>query len=224
MITVSMWQCPLDLIERALIEHPIEGSRTALNRANGNFFYDPWVIKDEFKGTVWEEVLDTIPYSIGEARVITLQPGTTYQAHADIDDRWHLNLQSEESYLINLTDNEMFKLRVDTHWRHMDASKIHSATNFGSIPRIQLVVRKTLTKSKYTKLTAVKIEPAGEQASFRYKFDNLVSPWLNLQNKECTLSDFDYNGTCVTFKLATHKLDELAELLTVDYKLTIDAS
>lgn len=224
MIKICTWQCTPGLIERALTEHPIEGNRTALNRTNGNFFYDPWVIKDEFKGTVWEEILDTLPYAIGEARVITLQPGTTYQAHADIDDRWHLNLQSEESYLINLTDTEMFKLRVDNQWCHMDAGKIHSATNFGSMPRIQLVVREPLTPSKFTRLTAVKISPAGEQFSFRYKFDNLVSPWLNLQNKLRTLSDFDYNETCVTFKLATHKLADLKELLTSEYKLTIDAS
>ena len=48
MINTTMWQCPKALIERALKEYPIEGSRTALNTPTGDFFYDKWKIKDEF--------------------------------------------------------------------------------------------------------------------------------------------------------------------------------
>ena len=70
MINVTMWQCPRELIIQALAEYPIEGSRTALNTKTGDDFYDEWKIKDEYKDTPWEKILNSLPYTVGEAREI----------------------------------------------------------------------------------------------------------------------------------------------------------
>ena len=210
-----MWQCPKELIERALKEHPINDSRTALNEPVGNFFYDEWKIKDEYKGTAWEEILKTLPYNVGEARVITLQPNQSYMAHADIDNRWHLNLTSRRSYLIDLEAEKMYRQNNDGYWRYMFADRIHTAGNYGSVPRHQLVVRERLKHSQFTNLTSVRITPAYEQFDYRYQFDNIISPWLNRKNQEGTLDDFVYKDTVVTFKIAEHVKHELEEI-TID--------
>lgn len=212
MINITMWQCPKELIEQALTEYPIEGSRTALNTSTGNFFYDPWQIKDEFKGTAWEKILGTLPYTVGEARVITLEPNQSYMAHADIDNRWHLNLSGEHSYLIDLDTRNLHQQRVDGMWRYMFADKIHTAGNYGSVPRKQLVVRELLKHSHFTNLVNFEITPAYEQFDYRYHFDNIISPWLNQKNKEGTLDNFVYKDTFVSFSLAEHVIEELQDL------------
>ena len=33
-------------------------NKAILNDPTDNFFYDPWVIKDQYKGTIWDEILD----------------------------------------------------------------------------------------------------------------------------------------------------------------------
>lgn len=212
MINITMWQCPKNLIERALTEHPIEDGRVALNEPTGDFFYDKWQIKSEFKGTAWEEVLYTLPYTIGEARVITLEPNQSYMAHADIDNRWHLNLTNCQSYLIDLEAEKMYKQNNDGYWRYMFADKIHTASNYGSTSRKQLVVRELLKHSHFTNLIGVKITPAYEQFDYRYHFDNIISPWLNRKNQQGALDNFVYKDTVVSFKIAEHVKEELEDI------------
>lgn len=219
MINTTMWQCPEDLIQQALTTHPIEGNRTSLNAPTGNFFYDEWKIKDEFKGTPWEELLNTLPYTIGEARVITLEPNQSYMAHADIDNRWHLNLSGEHSYLIDLDNQKMYKQHVDNHWRYMFANKIHTASNYGSVPRKQLVVRELLKRSHHKNLIGVEITPAYEQFDYRYQFDNIISPWLNRKNQEGTLDNFVYKDTFVSFSIAKDVQGQLDAIISDKFNI-----
>ena len=213
MINITAWQCPKELIEQALKDFPVEDGRTALNEPTGDFFYDQWTIKDEFKGTPWEEILSTLPYTIGEARVITLAPGQSYMAHADIDNRWHLNLTSRQSYLIDLDNEKMYKQNNDGHWRYMFADRIHTAGNYGSTPRHQLVVRELLKHTRFTNLIGVEITPATERFDYRYQFDNIVSPWLNRKNQAGELDDFVHKETTVSFKIPEHIKEEIEEIL-----------
>lgn len=214
MINTTMWQCPEGLIERALTECPIEGNRTSLNTPTGDFFYDSWKLKDEFKGTAWEELLNTLPYTIGEARIITLEPNQSYMSHSDIDNRWHLNLSGEQSYLIDLNNQKMYKQQVDNHWRYMFADKIHTAGNYGSVPRKQLVVREPLKRSYLKNLVDVEVTPAYEQFDYRYQFDNIISPWLNRKNQEGTLDNFVYKDTVVSFSISKHIQGQLEGIIS----------
>ena len=188
MIKKLIWQCPEGLIEQALKEYPVTGEGTVLNEPIGDFFYDNWQIKDLYKATLWEEVLNTLPYTIGQARIIKLAPGQSYMAHADIDNRWHLNLTGEQAYLINLDNRVMHECIRDNHWVYMDTSRIHAATNYGSIPRLQLVVREPLRNSQCpVDLVSISMEAAYEQHDFRYKFDKSFSPFLKLHEKRFNL-------------------------------------
>ncbi len=220
MITKQIWVCPEGLIDQALKEHPITES-IVLNEPTGDFFYDKWVIKEFYKDTIWEQVLDTMPMSIGQARIINLAPGESYMAHADIDNRWHLNLTGEQAYLIDLDEKVMYECVRDNRWAYMDASRIHAATNYGSIPRLQLVVREPLRRSRQpVDLVSISMEPAYEQQDFRYKFDNRFSSFLNRANQKHKLADFAHTTFSLSFKLERELLEEFEKLVTPEFKVT----
>jgi hypothetical protein len=220
MITKQIWVCPEGLIEQALKECPITGT-IVLNEPTSDFFYDRWQIKDLYKDTPWEKVLNSMPMSIGQARIIKMEPGESYMAHADIDNRWHLNLTGEQAYLIDLDEKVMYECVKDNRWAYMDASQIHAATNYGSIPRLQLVVREPLRRSRQpVDLVSIGMEPAYEQHDFRYKFDKIFSPFLNRANQKYKLSDFAHTTFCLTFKLERELFDEFKQLLTPEFKVT----
>jgi len=187
--------------------------KTVLNCPTGNFFYDPWVINTDLKGTVWESILESLPYDKGEARVIKLKPGESYMAHADIDDRWHLTLQCEQSYLIDLDSQTMHLLKTDGYWYEMDAGRIHTASNYGSYDRFQLVVRKLLAKNKLISPVTVKLAITELVYDYRYKFDNHISTWLNFANKASIITNFVKHDDFVQFDVEETKVDELIKKL-----------
>lgn len=223
MVTGLMWQCPQGLIEQALAEYPIHNEVVVLNKHDGDFFYGKWTIKDEFKDTLWEQVLDTLPYSIGEARIITLAPGESYQSHADIDNRWHLNLTGDQSFLIDLENQEMFKCTRNDHWYFMRTGSRHTACNFGSVPRLQLVVREPLRKIQQSiNLISVSITQAVPAPDNHFKFDNIFSPWLNKINEQYKMTDFSPSPALVTFKMEAELKAELESIRTSDFIITYD--
>jgi len=209
-----------NLIDQALQLIPLDKLKFVLNRPTGNFFYDPWVIKEEFKNTVWEEILLTLPESTGEARIICLTPGSCYQSHADIDDRYHLNLIGHYSYLIDLDTNNLHMLTRDNIWYCMDASRNHSAANFGQIDRIQLVVRKLLLKNNLRNSISIKLITENKIEA-RFLFDENISPWLNLANKDGKISNFYYRDTEVTFDIEKDEIDSIVNILPDDFKLEV---
>jgi hypothetical protein len=217
MITKLDSKVPKELIIEAKKQLPTFDERLTINQPLGDFFYDPWVIKPEFIGSVWDQILNTIPYDKGEARIIRLKIGESYLSHADIDDRWHLNLQSQQSFLINLSDLVMHPITEDQSWYSMNAGYLHTASNYGSIDRIQLVVRQLLQSATSNNLVKVCIRPAGKQHDYRYKFDNIVSPWLNYASKKRLISNFSFEKEVVKFNLDSHYLKELSSLLTKDF-------
>lgn len=219
MLTKQSWYVDLKIINECLDICPDE-ERLILNQPTGDFFYDPWTIKKEYIGTVWEKILTTLPGPIGEARIIRLIPGETYMAHADIDDRWHLNLSGERSYLIDLDNNKMHLLQKDQFWYKMSADKIHVAANFGSVNRLQLVVRELLSRTHSEDLISVTIEPNSKQFDYRYKFDNIISPYLNRANKNNLIRDFTFTKETVNFKICKSALEEFQKLLDDSFKVT----
>ena len=50
--------------------------RMVINEPTGNFFYDKWKIKSEYNNTPFYDILKSIDFPIGEARVIPLEAGT----------------------------------------------------------------------------------------------------------------------------------------------------
>jgi len=209
-----------NLIDQVLTSIPNDDFRFVINQPTGNFFYDPWVIKEEFKDTAWEEILSSLPNNIGEARIIRLKPGTCYQSHADIDDRYHLNLIGHYSYLIDLDYNNLYNLIRDNTWYLMDASRIHSAANFGQMDRLQLVVRNLLLKNNLINGVSVKLT-TDNNIEARFLFDKHVSPWLNLANKAGKISNFQYYGTQVMFDIEKNEIDNINDILPNGFKLEV---
>jgi hypothetical protein len=187
MLTPTQYTAPVDKIYEVMNNFN-EARKYDLTKPTGDFFYDQWVLKDEFKGTAWEEIYNSLPIKTGQARIIVLEGGTGYYQHADIDDRYHLNLRGDGSYLINLENKIMHQLHPDGVWYEMDAGILHSAASFGRDNRVQLVVRKLLDKAELSFPIQIEITATGEK--FRYDFDNTISPWLNRANKRKIINNF----------------------------------
>lgn len=208
-----------NLIQEALQQLP-DDFKMAINKPTGRFFYDAWEIKDEYKGSAWDHILNTLPESSGEARLINLLPGQCYQSHSDLDDRYHLNLSGAECFLIDLDNQTLHELLGDGHWYAMNAAPRHSAANFGQICRTQLVVRKLLTLNELVnpvkvKLTAVRLD----NNDARFFFDQTVSVWLNQANKNGLITDFNYTPAEVTFAIERVAIDDLKTILYPEFEM-----
>lgn len=219
MLKPSLHTVPISLFDSALTSMPTGGFKQTINCPTGNFFYDPWELKPEFKNTVWENILATLAEELGEARLITLEPGTCYYGHADIDDRWHLSLSGSESYLIDLNNQHMHKLEQDQIWYSMNAGCLHSAANFGQIPRVQLVVRKLLQTNSLITPVTIKLEQLVDRYDYRYLFDRDISPWLNRANKQGIINKFSHADNQVSFDIEEEKLSELEELVSTYFRI-----
>jgi hypothetical protein len=188
---------PPSKIEEELYKLPRDDFRFTLNRPLGNFLYDPWIIKDSYRNSVWDKLLSVLPTNIGEARVIILDNGQCYQSHGDIDNRYHLNLTGSHSYAINLETNTIFEMLNDGYWYDFDAGLRHSAANFGRDFRAQLVVRKLLLKNKLQNPVKIKIASMLSMDDTRFIGENEVTPWLNRADKQGIIADLSIKETGV---------------------------
>ena len=195
MLTKLDYTISAEVLQEAQERLSSADTKSTVNQPTGRFFYDRWQIKPEYKNTVWETILNSLPLDIGEARLIVLLPGQCYQAHADIDDRYHLNISGSDCFLIDLDNKILDEIVQDRHWYKMDAGPRHSAANFGQVPRIQLVVRKLLDENilkdpVQIKLSAVRLD----NNDARFFFDQTISVWLNKANKERSLATNIWNA------------------------------
>lgn len=218
MITRTKHIVDLDLIEEATQAFKTNDFKTTLNEPTGSFFYDGWKIKDKYKNTVWEKLLNTLAIgNYGEARVIKLDIERCYTAHADIDDRWHLSLDRGKHFLVDLDTLELHSTKLG-YWYNMDTSILHSAVNFGDNPRYQLVVRQLLNDAKIVDSSKVQIIVKGEHS--RYKFDSTLSPWLNRANKDSRLNSFTVNDNIVKFNIPTDDIEILQQVVPEEFEFT----
>ena len=208
-------------LEKAQLAIPNIEFRLPINQPTGNFFYDPWIIKDEFKNTIWEDILNTIPEAKGEARIIKLDPGTCYRSHADIDDRWHLSLKGEKSFIVDLENERMRPTRPDALWHMIDTSIRHSAVNFGHVPRLQLVVRQLLTRNVLIDPKQISITLKTIVDDRRFIFDDLVSPWLNKMSKSGRITDFQYEEFEVKLTIEEGEIDNLKSMIDSHFNVTV---
>jgi hypothetical protein len=199
----------------------LDRSKFTINEPSGDFFYDPWVIKPEFKGSIYEKIIDSLQTNVGEARLIVMKPGSCYHSHADIDDRYHLNIQGQYSYLINLDNQNMYPTTPDGIWYTMDASPRHTAANFGSIDRIQLVVRQLLKRNTLKNPVTVNVFPESSVSKPRFTFDDCVSPWLNRSVKKGILTNFKTDLTQIWFDLEKENINELDQIFSKNFIVKI---
>jgi len=205
---------PPNKIEEALYQLPRDDFRFTLNRPSGNFLYDPWIIKDVYRNTVWDTLLSTLPSDIGEARVIILDGGQCYQSHGDIDNRYHLNLTGSLSYAVNLETNTIFEMLNDGYWYDFDAGLRHSAANFGRDFRAQLVVRKLLIKNTLNNPAKLRIVSSLPVDDTRFIGENTVTPWLNRADKQGIITNLTIADTgIIEFLIEKDQIPNLTAIL-----------
>jgi len=220
MLSKTSYTVDISLFQEACLQLPNEGMKTTINQPTGNFFYDPWILKDEYKGTVWETLYNSLPVAKGEARIIILDPAHCYQTHADIDDRYHLNILGEACYLMDLVKEQMHRLEQDGVWYDMDAGLLHTATNFGRRARVQLVVRHLLKQNELLDPVEIVLSSTVSNTDdTRFIFDNTLSPWLNHANKFGYINNFSYSPITVKFNIEKNKLDLFNSILPAEFSL-----
>jgi len=208
MIKKTNFQFSLSDVQKVIAILPDDD--IVLNEPTGDFFYDPWTIKEEYKNSAFNKLISALP-NIGQARLIKLESGESYYAHADIDDRYHMSIQGNHSYLIDLVNNIMYSVPIDGCWYHMDAGLIHTAGNFGEIYRFQIVVRNLLLHSVSSNLVHVTVKPNTVNNKLRYYLDNTLSSWLNKTNKKQMMDQFKVDiSTCtLNFLLDKSLIEDL---------------
>lgn len=220
MLTTTNITVNNQLILRALNNIPVDTFRFTINEPTGDFFYDPWTLSNEYVDTPWGELYNSLDMNDkGEARIIKLNGGECYISHADIDDRYHLNLTGEKCYLINLNDESMHPLHSDGTWYSMNAGARHSACNFGNKIRYQIVVRKLLNKNILTDPMPVTLLTNMDKDDARYLFDNTLSSPLNHANKQGLISDFKLLSNGVSFNLEKIMYKQMLALLPKEFQL-----
>lgn len=215
LINIFMLEATRYKIEKSLLKniprHFLNAGKNSISDPIGDFFYDPWKLKNEFKGSLIEDIWNSLPVEKGEARIISLESPKCYTQHADIDDRYHLNLLGDQSYLIDLDNEVLYKMLCDGVWYKMDAGKLHTAISIGEKTRVQVVVRKLLNRNSLNDYTTIKINPGGYNP--RYHFDNAISPWLNKANKTGIINNFTTDNISVTFDIEKAQLENLCSII-----------
>lgn len=222
MISKTEFCVDISLIDLALDNIPSSDLKITINEPTGSFFYDPWKIKDEFKNSVWEKIYNSLPYALGETRIICLEGGKQYTGHADIDDRYHLNLSGKSCYLADLDNAAIYPTVKDGIWYEMDAGIRHSAINFSNKYRYQLVARKLLNRSNLKNKRKVRIEYYNvDPDDARYYFDDVISPWLNRANKRSVIDNFEYTKSAVCFEIEENEIADLMPLFNEYFTVEI---
>lgn len=223
MITKTPYTASDSDIKDSLLSLPSqESGKQTINQPTGNFFYDPWEIKPEYKGTAWERLLNSLGVTHGEARVITLESKTNYVSHSDIDDRYHLNLSGVNCYLIDLDTDTMYKVNTDKIWYLMDTSKLHTAANFGNRYRHQLVVRNLLTKHILINPVTIRvISTINDLDEARFAFDHSLSSLLNIASKQGLITDFELTKDGPQFKCEKTFLNSIRNSLSHELEVVL---
>ena len=194
-----------------LVKHFGPG-KNILNKQTGDFFYDEWEVLPEYKDTSLEGLLSKIG-KVGQARVNVLKPGECFFAHADIDDRFHLALDSEYSFLTDIIGAKLYCVGDDNVYE-MDAGRLHSASNYGYKNRYQLVIRKLLNRIDLQEpavVTCMALQPT--PYNLRYLFDCSFSCLLNKFNKLGVMTNFQkISDTSIKFDVEYEFVQEVLKL------------
>lgn len=209
-----------ELLQQAQKDLPNLNSRLVINDPTGSFFNDPWELKSQYKGTIWEELYNSLPLNKGEARLIKLRPGEAYPSHADIDDRWHLSITGNRCFLIDLENEKMHTVETGI-WYSMDAGRRHTAANFGNEDRVQLVVRHLLPVPNIQNPKNISITLKQIVIDRRFIFDDIVSPWLNYAYKKGIVDNFQGRDLEATFTVEESYIPELERVISSHFNLSV---
>ena len=185
-----------------------------LNQPTGNFYYDPWQLKPEYEHTAVAQLLHQLA-PVGQVKIVSIPPGQCYLAHSDVEDRYHVTLQSEHSYVLDITHQQVYECRVDDRVYHTNTAQLHTVMNAGYVPRIQLVIRELLTRHQLVNPVRIHIQATQAPHNLRQQWDNHILVWCNLAHKQGIITDFDpmNSEAQVQFHMESDHLDSLRAVL-----------
>jgi uncharacterized cupin superfamily protein len=232
-------------VQRDLPHDPHRTSTLAgpIAHRTGDAYYDEWLLDDRYRGTELGRLWDTLDRP-GQARVIMQPPGRAYMAHADVDDRYHINLTGSESYLIDLDQGRLHPCRADGRVYRFQASMAHTAANFGNEHRAQLVIKQRLAHNTLTDPvpTMVRLRNRRDYHQGRYGYDLRMLAFIGSGSRLGVITAFqgdvagsygedyrDVDGDPNTFTVGFEmeaslrtRLEEVASTMPVDIRYDVD--
>ena len=101
------------------------------------------VVNQEFRGTVIEELLHSLPFQFGRTRLVRMAPKACLSIHWDTCKRYHYAIETNPScFLVEVHDTQgtFHHIPADGYVYEMDARMTHTAMNASKKPRIHLVI------------------------------------------------------------------------------------
>ena len=99
------------------------------------------VINKEFRGSYFEEVLESLPFRYGRTRLMSIPPQKCYPIHADATIRYHLAVDTHPfAYIMFPSKKAIYNIPNDGYLYRMDARYLHTAVNCGPVLRTHLVL------------------------------------------------------------------------------------
>jgi hypothetical protein len=116
----------------------------------------------------------------------------------------------------------MHKTSADNKIYYMDGSYVHTAANFGSSPRVQLVARVRLSNYDDTGLERIELVFSNRPYNLRYNIDNSVSVLMSQLIKEKNMKFIEFADDRIVVEVNDESLDRLNKELNkleVQYKV-----
>ncbi len=103
------------------------------------------IFNEAFRGTIFEEFYENVPYRLGRVRLMMMPPRTSYSYHADKEPRLHVAIETNPNAYLLVDDDSghrSWKIKVPanggTYW--VDTRRTHTAINTdAALERIHLV-------------------------------------------------------------------------------------
>ena len=100
------------------------------------------VYEEYVQGTIFEEILDAMPFKNGRATFIHQLPGMTLRFHRDPDDKYHIAIDDGPGAFFTDMENQLtYRVPCDGHmYKLRTANHYHTAVNADCKPRTHLVM------------------------------------------------------------------------------------
>lgn len=92
------------------------------------------VFNEEFRGTIFEEFYETVPYHLGRVRLMRMPPRSCYSFHQDKEPRLHIAIQTHENAYLLVDDDtglRSWKIKIPSngavYW--VNTQRTHTAMN-----------------------------------------------------------------------------------------------
>jgi len=122
---------------------PLLNATLPENEDDQGYLYCARPVYEEYvQGTIFEEILNNVPFKTGRATFIHQLPGMTLRFHRDPDDKYHIAIDDGPgAFFVDMHNQQTYRVPCDGHmYKLRTANFYHTAVNADCKPRTHLVM------------------------------------------------------------------------------------